>query len=126
MYATQRYRALVTGSRTWEDEGRLYEALDELLVAHPDTLVVVHGACRTGADALAQQWAEHNGVQVERWPANWLMLGKRAGFVRNAAMVASGPQECLAFIRNGSPGATDCAGLAEADGIPTRRFLHDD
>jgi hypothetical protein len=42
---------------------------------------------------------------------------------RNAEMVAAGAEVCVAFIRAGSPGAGHTARLAEAAGIPTRRYM---
>jgi len=65
------------------------------------------------------------GVAVEVHPAIWRPNGiynPQAGFLRNRKMVELGADVCLAFIRNGSRGASHCAGLAEGAGIPTRRY----
>jgi hypothetical protein len=51
----------------------------------PDDAVVVCGMAR-GADECGKQWAEHNGVTVKEFPADWEQHGKRAGFIRNKAM----------------------------------------
>ena len=121
------YRILVTGSRTWTDRGQINGALDELLREHR-SLVIVHGACSRGADALAVAWVMDRwtfaeaDVRHEAHPADWKRLGKRAGFVRNAEMVDLGADVCLAFIRNNSRGATHTANLAEKAGIPVRRW----
>jgi YspA, cpYpsA-related SLOG family len=119
--ADGRVRVLVTGSRAWSDSTVIEAALERLHAEHGDRLVIVHGACRYGADVLAERWARRRGVAVERWPADWARLGRRAGMVRNAAMVASRPDRCVAFIRDRSPGASHCAAAAEAAGIPTIR-----
>jgi SLOG family YspA-like protein len=115
-------RVLVTGSRTWTDE-TLIRAVLALAWrdAHGD-MTVVHGDARAGADRIADQWAVDAGVKVERHPSQWRLSGKRAGLVRNAEMVAAGADLCLAFIRDGSRGASHCAGLAKAAGIPTRVY----
>ncbi len=121
-------RVLVTGSRTWDDWATVYGALEgEHHQAAGKCLLVVHGDCRSGADALAGQWADlarRQGLNVDQepHPADWEYYGKAAGFRRNAEMVALGAAVCLAFIRDGSRGATHCADLAEKAGIPTRRF----
>jgi SLOG family YspA-like protein len=123
-------RVLVTGSRDWGDRAAIDDALTALAAAntfHNRITVIVHGACPTGADAIADDWARWHSarselIQVERHPADWRAHGQAAGPRRNAEMVRLGADLCLAFIRNGPPGATHTAGLAEAAGIPTRRF----
>jgi hypothetical protein len=113
-------RVLVTGSRTWTAQQVIAGALREL---YAPGVVLVSGACPRGADAIAEHlWACWGG-QVERHPADW-STGRAAGPERNAAMVAAGADVCLAFIRDASPGASHCAGLAELAGIPVRRYEH--
>ena len=51
--------------------------------------------------------------------ASFDQQGRHAGLIRNAEMVDAGASICLAFIRDDSRGATHCATLAEAAGIPT-------
>lgn len=118
-------RVLVTGSRTWDEPRRVWRVLDAFLQSWPCSVVVVHGACARGADQYAAVWArEHHadGVTEEPHPADWEALGRRAGIARNTAMVDRGADVCVAFIRDGSPGATHCANAARAAGIPTHRY----
>ena len=113
------HRVLVTGSRTWTDE----EAIAEALAGHwhDGNALLVTGACPRGADEIAERiWRSHGGL-VERHPADW-RTGRDAGMRRNADMVSLGADVCLAFIRDGSPGATQAARLAEQAGIPVHRF----
>ena len=117
------FRVLVTGSQTWPFPGEVFKALDQLYEVHGDALVVVHGDCPKGADMFAELWCRRKKVRSERHPARWDILGKRAGIVRNRHMVMTQPDLCLAFIHNGSPGATHCARLAAEYGIPTRRWI---
>ena len=125
-------RILVTGSRDWADKDAIWSELAALAQADPFA-TLVHGACPTGADAIADDWWTGFGGDPERHPADW-SRGRKAGPERNAAMVALGADLCLAFIgdctsrrcrredRHPSHGASGCADLAEAAGIETRRF----
>jgi hypothetical protein len=120
--STVPFRVLVTGSRTWTDWASLSTALSDLRVEHGRCLVVVHGACSEGADHLADLWARSTGTRVQRFPANWIRYGRAAGPIRNAAMVNTRPNLCLAFVRNQSPGTTDCVDRVHAVGIPVRIY----
>lgn len=118
------FRVLVTGSRDWTDAAVIEKALDDLL-AECGSLIVIHGNAR-GADRIAASWAirrhiEGFDVTCETHLPHWELYGRRAGPIRNAEMVKSGADLCLAFIKDKSPGATGCARLAEDAYIPVVR-----
>lgn len=122
-------RILVTGSRDWDDAAAIRVSLlgalkgDMIPGRQPDSSdVLIHGASR-GADQIASSIWTAWGLREERYPADWGQYGKRAGFKRNAEMVALGADICLAFIKNGSKGATMTAELAAKAGIPVRLVL---
>lgn len=112
-------RILVTGSRDWTDAQRI---ADVLATVKPGPVTLVSGACPTGADAMAERYAERRGWTVERHPAEWNKWGRRAGYVRNRQMVDLGADYCVAFIKASSRGATMTARMAEDAGIRTVRF----
>lgn len=122
-------RVLVTGSRQHADRDGVRAALNVVLSQMPlhEKLVVVHGACPTGADRWADEWARtHTGchdVTAERHPADWRM-GKQAGHWRNAHMVNLGADLVLAFYQPGAAnkGTADCVRRAEEAGIPVRKY----
>jgi hypothetical protein len=121
-------RVIVTGSRTWDRPDVIRDCLTiiaKAAFAEGDTeLVVVHGACPKGADAIADAWALEQGrlwpIRAERHPANWDRDGRRAGFIRNEEMVLLGADLLLAFIRDGSRGASHTVRRAEEHEIPTK------
>lgn len=117
-------RILITGSRDWDDWKCILRVFEEF--ADYDDVVLVSGHHWEGADYLCEQFAKMMGWVVEEHPADWRRLGKRAGFVRNAEMVKLGADICLAFIKDGSKGATMTAALAEKAGIKTEIFRNDD
>lgn len=118
-------RILVTGSRNWTDRDAVFNALTDVLTecGHPADAVVVHGACPTGADRMADEiWSGFLGYPVERHPADWSRFGRGAGPRRNQEMVDLGADLCLAFLVPGSRGTADCVTRAERAGIPVRKF----
>lgn len=128
-------KVLITGSRDWDDFGAICDHLDAYALsaeAKREELILIHGACWTGADELVNRWLclreieqSAAGIREDRHPADWAKFGKRAGYVRNQQMVDQQPDVCLAFIRNDSRGASMTAGLAEKAGVRTIRIPYD-
>jgi len=129
-------RILVTGSRNWDDHLAVHEALVGACYQRVPA-VVVHGACPSGADAIASWWVRqygHIGVTEEPHPAEDFGAWPGCGPRRNLHMVELGADLCLAFIgpctsprcgrvgSHPSHGASGCANLADAVGIPVRWF----
>lgn len=87
--------------------------------------VVVHGGA-VGADRLAGIWVKYRrdagflNVYEEIYLPDWEGQGRKAGILRNLAMIRDSADVCLAYIYDGSRGATHCATAAHAAGIETR------
>lgn len=123
------YRVLVTGSRHWPAEfgwfiERKLEGLNIYAKTNSDvtSVVIVHGACPTGVDRLADLYVKrglYHWLTAEPHPADWEAHGKRAGMLRNAEMVKLGADVRIAFPDAGSRGTKDCYEKAIAAGIPT-------
>lgn len=127
-------RVLVCGGRYYGNRQQLYAALGLAHVElHVD--VLIHGACPTGADDLADKWARGRGVPVLPFPAAWhdlvtppvarrfwrdgTIYNAAAGGVRNQRMIDEGrPDLVIAFA--GGKGTADM--LRRAKGLPVRRF----
>lgn len=121
---TGSYRVIVTGSRVWPAPNTVRHALDEAFATAPRRpFVLIHGACRTGADAHAHLWAlTAPDATEEPHPADWDQHGKAAGPIRNQQMVAAGADLVLAFLLPDSRGTRHTVQLAETAGIPIRRY----
>lgn len=123
--------ALVTGTRRETRRGVITNALTKF---DPD--IVIHGACPTGVDAEADQWARRRRKRLIPIPALWNELGRSvAGKHRNETLVMvasqfdfprrSGQFEgfthdavvCFAVPDSSSIGTLDCTRRAIEAGI---------
>ena len=121
----------VTISRDWPTDPDSCEVIvDALYDAAKDSqgrtlsfhkLDLVHGASQMDWFIAGVAYVLGFGG-LEAHPADWVKHKRAAGPIRNQEMVDSGADVWLAFIKNGSPGATDCARRAEEAGIPVKRF----
>ena len=106
--------ALVCGGRDYQDRDAVLKALDTLHRKH-DNLTILTGACPTGADAYAQEWAVLNERPYIGVPAQWGTHGASAGPRRNALMLHYLPHGVVAFA--GGTGTADMVRQAEAAGV---------
>ncbi len=81
---------VITGARDWDDEDAVLCLLAQF---DPDDTMVYHGACATGADAIADRIAKELGFVVIPFPAKWDAHGRSAGPKRNREMAIAGIQQ---------------------------------
>lgn len=111
-------RVCVTGGRGHQDRALVFATLDRVRAKHPG-LEIAQGACQTGADLYAREWARERGVDCHDYPADWA-LGRKAGPLRNSHMLVHfGPDAVVAFF--GGDGTRDCVAQAEMLGVSVWR-----
>lgn len=106
-------RLLVTGGRAYPHRDKVFAELDALHARVP-VVLVIHGACLTGADLYAKEWARARGIPDDPHPARWddidapgakIRFNGRgrpynllAGFARNGEMLRTAmPTHAIAF-----------------------------
>ena len=119
------FRLLVVGSPDWSDKLTIVRELAVFAREHGKDVVLVSGATYTGSDAMCESVAKTFEWIIETHPAKWNKqengsYNRRAGFQRNELMINLGADACLAFIKNGSVGASQAIGLAEKAEITTK------
>lgn len=72
-----------------------------------------------GADLLGEKYAVERGYHVDRYPADWNGLGKRAGYIRNEQM-ARNADALVAFWDGQSRGTKHMIDLASRYGLKIR------
>lgn len=144
------YRVILTGSRHWTRSIVIRAVLGDLQIKHGGDLLLIHGACPTGADALADLIAIELDIARKLVPAAWDHCaptcptrahrkprrdgdihhpGKLpdycpgAGPRRNAAMATAGADEFVAFaMEQRSWGTASMIRFAREHGIPGRKW----
>ncbi|MEX3764514.1 DUF2493 domain-containing protein [Paraburkholderia phenoliruptrix] len=108
-------RLIVCGGRDYDDWVAIYAALDRAHAKRPITLLI-HGACETGADKHAENWAKDREIPYLGVPAQWKKHGKRAGPLRNQKMLDhTEPAGVVAFP--GGSGTADMTRRARGAGL---------
>lgn len=82
------HRHLITGERDWRDLDAVADVIGALQEEFGERLVIVHGACPTGADNLAHIVCANLGVATDPYPVDHKLDGPwpAAGPRRNRRM----------------------------------------
>ena len=93
---------VVCGSRDWPTEGMWLVTAKIIELIPRDSLIITGGA--RGVDEHAHDVAANLGHPTKVMRANWNQHGKRAGYLRNVAMLDERPEAVLAFCNQASRG----------------------
>lgn len=92
---------MVCGSRDWSDAERIQSVLAGCACDPAGELII--GDAK-GADAIARTVGAQLGFRVRVYEADWNRHGRRAGILRNIAMLDAEPRLVVAFWDGHSPG----------------------
>ena len=80
-------RVVIAGCRNYEnyEEAKLY--IDKCIssIKEQNKIIILSGGAR-GADNIGEHYAIENGFQIECYPAEWNIYGRKAGPIRNQKM----------------------------------------
>ena len=108
-------KLLVCGGRNFTDRDAVFKALDRVRDRGMLLTAVITGGA-PGADTLAARWALSRFIPHICFRARWSDLGRAAGPIRNAQMLAEGrPDIAVAFP--GGPGTMDMVRRLQQAGI---------
>jgi len=101
----------IVGSREFKN----YELFSDVMKQYLSDISWVVSGGAPGADSLAEKWAKENKKMLTIYPADWLNLGKKAGYVRNTDIVKNSDM-IIAFWDGKSKGTKHTIGLAQKMG----------
>ena len=110
----------IVGSRTFRDYNLLWSHIRKNLKVQDIGLIVSGGA--QGADKLGERFAYEHNIPTKIFLPDWEKYGKRAGFVRNAEIVALA-DEVIAFWDGSSRGTKHTIQLCKLNDIPVKIII---
>ena len=116
-------RICVAGGRDFHNYKVLAAVLTQYLSESTEKAAIVSGGAN-GADAQGERYAREYRMELHIYPAEWQTYGKRAGFIRNAAM-AHIADELVAFWDGRSRGTLNMIEQMMRLGKPAAVFDYD-
>ncbi len=111
-------KVIIAGSQSITDYHEVVKAVED---SQFNITTIISGRCPHGVDALGERWAEEHSLPIEKYPAQWRLYGKSAGYMRNKTMAHNA--DGLVLIWDGkSPGSKNM--LKEARSLKLKIWIH--
>ena len=116
-------KVLICGDRNYND----VDIIGDFIYSLPKDTIIIEGEAK-GADSLARDAAIKLGLQVERYPAQWGLYGRKAGVLRNLQQLQEGKPDYVVGYHNNvksSKGTKNMLSISIKAGVPTYLNLVD-
>jgi hypothetical protein len=124
-------RVIIAGSREFNDYALLEKECNKIFLNLAEEGIISHrveesrgcieiiSGTANGADKLGEGFAKEYSLNIKRFPANWSLYGKRAGYLRNEEMALYAKEDngFLIAFWNGSKGTKHMIDLAHKHGL---------
>ena len=114
-------KVIIAGGRDFNDYDLLCRKADYYL-SRQSEIEIVSGTAK-GADKLGERYAEERQYPIKRFPADWSMWGKRAGYIRNTDM-AEYADALIAFWDGKSRGSKHMINIATEQNLLVRVIIY--
>jgi len=116
-------RIIIAGSRSFDDykllknkcNEILFQLLQESQFKQFSEIEIISGTAK-GADQLGERFAKEHNFKLRRFPANWKLYGKQAGYLRNVQMAEYAKEDngvLIAFHNGESKGTKHMINIAK-------------
>ena len=109
-------KTIIAGSRSFKPE-RALELVEEAVWKCGWKVTSVNCGCAPGIDKAGGDWARANVLPVSYMPADWEAAGKKAGILRNVAMLKEA-QAVIVIWDGKSPGSEHMLTIAKKSKKP--------
>lgn len=114
-------KVIIAGGRDFDDYKLLCRYVDKIL-SRQNNVEIVSGTAK-GADRLGERYANEHGLPIKRFPAQWNVYGKSAGYIRNVEMADYG-DALIVFWDGMSNGTQHMMDAAEERQLPMRTIRY--
>jgi len=116
------FNVIIAGSRNYpESYPVIHDYCDRFLEYKKPDVTIFSGTAR-GVDRYGEIYAEQNGLDIKRFPADWNLHGKSAGYIRNVEM-AKTAHALIAFWDGESKGTAHMIRIAYEKNLPFRLII---
>ena len=117
-------KVIIAGGRYFDDKKLLKSKCDNIFTNLSNDQVEIVSGGALGADTLGEWYAFENKMSCQVFKANWDVLGKAAGIIRNGVM-AKYSDALIAFWDGESRGTKHMIDTAKKEGLKVRVIRYD-